>query len=99
MRKVYIRYIDELLFTAQKIVKIVNRGEGQMRDGKTNRQIAAVTQMSISLIVANNERRLICFITRFLQRTDTKNEIITNYFDYDNERLTNTGLENLEKAM
>ena len=33
----------------------------------------------------------------FLQRTDSKSKIFTNYSDYDNERLTNTGLESLEK--
>ena len=34
----------------------------------------------------------------FIQRTDTWNEFLTNYSDYDNERLTNIGLENLEKV-
>ena len=53
--------------------------------------------MSTSLIVAVNDRWLIYFITGFLQQTDTKNEIFTIYADYDNERLTNTGPEILEK--
>ena len=36
----------------EKIVKIVNRGDGELRDGKTNREMAADTKMSTSLIVA-----------------------------------------------
>ena len=40
---------------------------------------------------------MIYFLTRILQRTDTKNELFTNYFDVNNERLSIKGLEILEK--
>ena len=69
-----------------------------MRDGETNRLMAAVTKIFTSLIVAVNEWWLIYFITRFLQRTATRNELLTNYSDCVNETLTNSGLESLEKV-
>ena len=40
---------------------------------------------------------MIYFMTRILQQTDTKNELLANYFDFNNERLSNKGLEILEK--
>ena len=50
--------------------------------------MAAITKVSTSLIVAGNEWWLIYFITRFLQRTATRNEIFTKFSDCDNEALT-----------
>ena len=39
----------------EQLSQLINRGEGKVRDGKTNCQMAAVTKMSTSLIVAVNE--------------------------------------------
>ena len=68
-----------------------------MGDGKTNSLMAAFMKRSNSLIVAVNQWWLIEFIARFQLRTETRDELFTNYSETLNEKLTNTGLESLEK--
>ena len=56
------------------------------------------TETNSHMVTENYPHRLIYFITHFLQRTATRHELLTNYSDCGNEKLTNNDLESLEKV-